>query len=213
MQEPKEAYTITLDDDPVMARIIEQATGLESISFMSTSKLLAKASSLEPQAVFVDVHLGVDDSGLDVLPKLREFWPNVVLLVITGDPNDALVGESLAAGANDFVRKPINAEEVRGRLRARIAEMAARRRIDELRFGTLVYSRSKGSIENAGMREYLPRLQAKLFEILWENRGAVVARSEIKVRMWGRVKVADNTLDKKVSNLRHLLGRINSGVT
>ena len=209
MENPKR-YSITLDDDPTVAKIIGQATGISSLPFTSSAALIGRASSYEPVAVFIDVHLDVDDCGLDAIPTLRCIWPSTPIIVVTSDPLDTLVGSALARGANDFIRKPINIPELQGRLHARIAEMVARRESDEIVIGSFRLSKSRATADYRGKTANLTRFEAQLLMLLLENRNMTVERPEIKSRLWGKIKVSENTLDKKLSQLRKSLADVNA---
>jgi ActR/RegA family two-component response regulator len=66
---------VTLDDDPMVSRILEKATGIKSLSFSSLQELVQVAGQYEPLAAFIDIHLGIDECGLDIIPTLRAKWP------------------------------------------------------------------------------------------------------------------------------------------
>lgn len=139
IQNPKR-YTITLDDDPVFYRIIAQITGIPSLPFKIGEKLVEKAKSYDPVCVFVDVHLESKKSGLDILPALRNSWPFIPIFVVTSYQNDDHLGAALALGANDFLKKPINPNELTARMRVRLSEMDDRRALDTLTVGDVSFT-------------------------------------------------------------------------
>lgn len=205
-------YTITLDDDPMIAPIIARTTGIPSLAYTASDALLRRASSYEPIAVFIDVHLGLNDSGIDIIPHLREIWKYTAIIIITSDESADIVGDALAAGANDFIRKPIQGPELVGRLQARIAEMNNVRYRDEIVIGDFVFSRSDGVVRVGEKTVYLPKLESKLLTILLENREMRVTKENLKRRLWGELNIASNTLDKRISKLRGFLVEIDAAV-
>ncbi|RZA13720.1 MAG: response regulator transcription factor [Proteobacteria bacterium] len=209
METPKR-YTVTLDDDPMMSPIIARTTGIPSLPFATGDALLKRAASLDPVAAFIDVHLGVNLSGLDVIPHLRSIWKYTPIIIITGDDDPMVVGDALAAGANDFIRKPIQAPELSGRLQARLAELNQLRFQTEIVVGDLIFSKADGVVQWHDKRVYLPKLEAKLFLILLENREMIVSKESIKRRVWGELTIASNTLDKRISKLRSFLHELDS---
>jgi DNA-binding response OmpR family regulator len=202
-------YTITLDDDPLIAKLISRITGINSLPFTSGSLLLKRAKSYFPVAAFIDVHVGVEESGLDVIPNLRSLWPYTPLLVVTSDP-DNLVGDALALGANDFVRKPINNDELLGRMHARIREMNHKMNEDQITIGDVVFSKNHLTISSKNRVIHIPKLESLILLILSENQEMIVSREEILQRVWGNVKISQNTLDKKISKLRKELHDLGS---
>ncbi|MBC7531215.1 MAG: response regulator transcription factor [Oligoflexus sp.] len=205
-------YTITLDDDPMMAPIIARTTGIPSLAYTSSEALLRRASSYEPIAVFIDVHLGLNDSGIDIIPHLREIWKYSAFIIITSDDNADIVGDALAAGANDFIRKPIQGPELVGRLQARLAEMNNLRYRDEVVIGDLVFFKNDGVVRVGEKTVYLPKLEAKLFTVLLENREMMVTKENLKRRLWGELNIAGNTLDKRISKLRGFLAELQASL-
>ncbi len=209
MEIPKR-YTITLDDDASISKIIAQVTGIPSLPFATAEALLNKANSFDPVAAFIDVHLDTEESGLKHIPELRKIWPFSPVIVVTSDLKDNLIGEALALGANDFIRKPINPVELTGRLHARILEMGARRKHDVIEIGDISFSPGQALISKGNQLSYLPKLETQLLALLIEQRDLVVSRDELKQRLWGRIAVAENTLDRKISDIRKAFADIGS---
>ncbi len=198
----RKRYTITLDDDPIVHKIIAKITGMNSLPFSNPEKLVERAKSYDPVAIFIDIHLGVETLGLDIIPRLREAWSQIPLLVVTADPAAKWVGQALAVGANDFVRKPLIPEEFRGRLQARISEMNILAGKDEIQIFDVVYDRRFRTLHRDDRMTHLPNLEAKLFETLAENNGMAIPKEVLKGNLWGKVSISENALDKKVSSLR-----------
>jgi DNA-binding response OmpR family regulator len=205
-------YTITLDDDPTVATIIAQATGLPSLPFKSSKALLSRASLYKPIAAYVDVHLDIDDVGLHLIPSLRSVWPDAALFVITADPDPELIATALALGANDFIRKPMIPTEIRARLQTRVQELDSSKRWTKLTLGPLSFVKEERSLQCGEKMLQLPRLESKLLLLLLSHREMTIGKDELKLRMWGKVNVADNTLDKKISKLREALTLIGAPV-
>jgi DNA-binding response OmpR family regulator len=203
MTQDLSGIAITLDDDVLVSKIIEKITGMESLQFKSAKTLLQKAPSLRtPSAVFVDIHLDDNESGLDIIPELREIWPFTPIIVITGDMKDDMIGHALAAGADDFIRKPINSIELRSRLKARIAQMNERASRDQIRVADMIYDRNFRTMTGQNKVRHLSQTESRLWECLTEARGMIVPRAEVKRKVWGSIKVSDNALDKKLFDLR-----------
>ncbi len=205
-------YTITLDDDPIIHKIIGRMTGINSLPFVCPDKLLSRARSYEPAAVFIDVHIDVNVCGLDYVPALRKIWPFIPILVVTDDPTGELVGRALASGANDFVRKPLDGVELVGRLRARINEMRSRQAANVVELSDVSFSRTSQELECRGKREPLPILESRLFLALAESPGMPIPKDILKTELWGNTHVSANALDKKVSTLRGVLKRIGASL-
>jgi DNA-binding response OmpR family regulator len=207
--EPK-TYLITLDDDPMISKLVEKYTGITSLPFTSGEKLLTRAASLNPVAAIIDVHLNVHERGIDVLPQLREIWPFTPMIVATTDTNSKLVGEVLAAGANDFIRKPLDKEELTGRLQARMSEMRQRVEQNLLTIGNVMFNHKMRYLESEGQKIYVSPMESELLYSLIEAKGMVVSRDVLKRKLWGDLSISDNALDRRISELRKSMKGINS---
>ena len=203
-------YTVTLDDDPSVSKLIAAFTQLESHPFSSGEELVAKALHMQPLALFVDVHLAGSGLGLEFLPKLRAQWPSAAIIVVTADHGPELVGKALAAGANDFLRKPIVKEELLARLKARLFEMNLRIASDFVEVGLGRFNLRKRYLEGPAGLIYLSPLQSELLRVLLERQGILVEKPSLKKAIWGKIAVTDNALDRRLSELRRILG--DSGV-
>ncbi len=205
-----ETYTITLDDDSMVHKIIAQVTGFPSLHFSCPEKLLKKAPSLNPIAVFLDINLKENVSGLDFIPELREAWPLVPILVITGDKDINLIGRSLASGANDFLRKPIHPTEIMARMQIRISEMREKRGFEELELADTLFNPRLGTLRKGDRVVYLPRLEAEILLYLANGQGLSFTKDNLRLKLWGKTKVCDNAIDKKLTTLRKAFRELDS---
>jgi DNA-binding response OmpR family regulator len=208
-QNERRRYTVTLDDDPMVRRIIEHVTNIPSLPFSSIQALLARADRYEPVALFVDVHLGIDRLGLEVIPILREKW-SCPIVVITGDDDRQLIGQALSLGAHDFIRKPIQETELLARLLARIAEHSERNKQDTTQIGDVQYCSRRRVLALNDKKEFLAPYEAQIFEALVEAKGLLVSKDQLRCRIWGDIKVTDSALDKKIFTLRRALRELGS---
>ncbi len=212
-----DSYTVTLDDDPIVSAIVERFVGLPTLAFSSGQALLKRAPSLaHPFGIFVDIHLGISESGLDLVPALRELWPQSPVIVVTASRVEETIAKALAAGAHDFVRKPLSRAEVNARLRVRRAELLARAARDELIVGDLRFDRVKRQIERVGQQcgvvRYLSTTAASLLLCLASAPGSVVSKDELRAKIWGRISVSENAVRKKIFEVRVALRDVSEAV-
>ncbi|WP_141735093.1 response regulator transcription factor [Oligoflexus tunisiensis] len=210
-QHDRQRYTITLDDDPTIRLIIEHATGMTSLPFVSVETLLARADHYAPVALFVDIHLGVKGWGLDAIPILRTKW-SCPIIVITADAASQLIAQALALGAHDFIRKPIQEPELQARLRARIAEMTERVQESVRPIGDVVYTSKRRLLERGDRKQFLPPYEAQIFEALVAAQGIIMTKDELRCKVWGDIKVSDSALDKKIFTIRKVLRDLGSQI-
>lgn len=206
----RKKYTICLDDDPVIHKIITQITGHPSLPFSCPDKMMSRADSYVPLSVFCDIHLGENISGLDYISRIRQTWQYTPIIVLTDNQSGSLVGKALALGANDFIRKPIVSEELIGRMQSRIGEMQAIRGSDLISHGDIDYNTTFKSVHCGEKTEHLGNLEARLLQTLISNKGLVIPKEVLRGKLWGDLRVSANSLDKKISTLRSALKEIGS---
>ena len=197
----------------MIPRIIEKITGLPTLSCKDDKELFCCQLNGEPVAIFIDVMLSIHLSGLDLIPGIRQKWPYAPIIVITALDDEAYIGKALAAGANDFVRKPLQPTEVSARLRARVAEMRHRSRDQVVTFGDLEFDRGSFGLKVGDHKVYLSPYCGRIMGSLLDGVGMVVPRDEIKLKVWGDIRVAQNTVDRRISELRSIFKKLRSRIT
>lgn len=207
-----EKYTITLDDDTLVARIIEKATGIKSIAFSSAQKLVNEAQRYHPLAAFIDIHLDGGESGLQILPNLRTFWPYTPLLVITKDPTDEAVEKALDSGADDFIQKPLRPKELIARLRTRMDDLEKRQAKTTFHFGDIAIDTANRLLRGPKGKAYLSPTEAHLLVCLIQSKGTVVPKEKLKRVGWKKLAVGANALDRKLFELRRALADVSATV-
>lgn len=127
-----------IDDDDVMllsCRRILEKEGYEVETFESGAKGLGRIAEVRPQLILVDLKMPELD-GLQVIARLRQLDPDLVIAVITGYATIATAVDAMKAGAYDFLPKPFTPDELRlvarrGCERWQLAEDARRARLDK----------------------------------------------------------------------------------
>lgn len=207
-----EPYAIVLDDDATMGRLIEGILGVKVLLFAGINELKQQAEQLSPMGVFVDIHLTDGESGLEVVPLIKAKWPSCPIIVITGDQAEAMVGEALAMGADDFIRKPVRPAELRARYLARKSEIDLRNKQTILRFGDVTLNLLfKSLIGPKGEYFQSPR-EVEILAYLIRANGMVIDKSSLKRRIWGNISVSDNALDRKLFEVRKAIKNVSDTV-
>lgn len=165
---------------------------------------LYKARSWEYDALVLDVMLPRLD-GWGVLQRLRETRKTPVLMLTARDAaRDRVRG--LDTGADDYVVKPFDLDELFARLRALIRRAAGQPH-NRIEIGDLVIDTAARRVTSAGQAVALTAREYALLEFLALHHGEVVTRTTLYEHLFDENDdTLSNLLDVHVSNLRKKLG-------
>lgn len=117
----KLARVMVVDDDTLMREVLKALLRDEGFQVAGEARDGPSALSLvertRPDIVCLDVNMpGM--SGLDVLKSIRNKYPDIRVVMITGDSSMGTVREAVGFGAMGYIIKPFNAGRVSASLRA-----------------------------------------------------------------------------------------------
>lgn len=208
----RETYTVTLDEDPAIHSLIEQATGMRSKWFSSGESLTSDAS-LNPVAVFADARMSLGGTlNGQLISKLKDTWPLSPVIMTSKDEEQDILTEAMALGADDFIGKPIRTGEIMARLAVRMNALKRRAARETIMIGDLTIDTLQRSVSSGKGQKFLSPTEIKLVFELAKSNGAVVPRELLKKRCWPGLTVSDNALNRKLYEVRKrispLSGRI-----
>jgi two-component system response regulator TctD len=203
-----------IEDDAALARSISALlkAGGHAVDHVASGEDALAVVGSEPYAlVILDVGLP-DIDGFAVLAELRRRGDKVAVLMLTA--RDALDDRvrGLDLGADDYLRKPFDPEELEARVRA----LGRRRGGDptpELSVGTLTIHRSSGAAGVAGRPLDLRRRELAVLEALATRAGQVVPRELLIGEVFGFDEpVGGNAIEVHVTRLRGKLAPDGPGI-
>jgi len=156
-------------------------------------------------AVVLDLGLPEID-GLTVLRRWRAAGRKMPVLVLTARDSWSDKVTGLDAGADDYLTKPFQAEELVARLRALIRR-AAGNASAELAAGDIVLDTRSGRVTRGGEPVKLTAQEYKLLSYLMHHKGKVVSRTELIEHIYDQDFDRDsNTIEVFVTRIRKKLG-------
>lgn len=144
VQEP-EGLILVVDDEPdyvrpLQVRLQRLGKNYEFATVKDPETCLEFLQERLPNVIFLDYKLP-QTTGIELLKILRERYPYVSIVILTGYSSEEVVIEALRAGANDYLTKPLKFDEVElvlrmnlERNRYRTAEAMLRRQLEESSF-------------------------------------------------------------------------------
>jgi two-component system, OmpR family, response regulator MprA len=200
---------LVVDDDRSVREALRRALtlgGYEVEAVEDGRQALARLATSTPDAVVLDIGLPEID-GLEVARRLRGAGDRTPILMLTARDAVADRIDGLDAGADDYLVKPFDLDELIARLRALLRRsLMADDGHGVLRFADLVLDVSAHEARRGERRIDLTRTEFLLLELLMLNPRIVLSRSTIHERVWGYdFGPASNSLGVYIGYLRKKL--------
>ncbi|HVB10042.1 MAG TPA: response regulator transcription factor [Bacillota bacterium] len=195
-----------IEDDPAIAEVLSlhlRRAGCDIRQYGDGRSALRDTDSFWPDLVILDLRLpGMD--GFEVLQRLRaERDVPVLVLTARGETRDKLQGFRL--GADDYVVKPFDPEELLARVRA-LLRRAGHLVDDVLTLGELRVDRGAYTVQVRGRSVPLSRREVDLLFVLAGSPGRAFTRGQLLDQVWGlEADVDERTVDAFVTRLRRKL--------
>ncbi len=202
-------HVLLVEDDDLVASGLEAGLELHHcvVDRVRTGREARVAlQNFASDVVILDLGLP-DGDGLKVLSDWRQQGTDVPVLILTA--RDAVQSRvaGLEAGADDYVLKPFELDELLARLHA-LVRRAAGRAAPEICHGDVRMRPSTGEVFRAGAPVSLSRRELALLEKLLNARGAVLSEEQLKDSLYGmEAGVESNALNVHIYHLRRKLGK------
>lgn len=170
------------------------------------------ASAGAYDAIILDIMMPKKD-GIRVLKELRAEGNTTPVMMLTakGETSDRIVG--FDTGADDYLPKPFDTDELLARLRA-ILRRKGEIKSNTLTFGDLTLDCDAGTVSCGEKSERLRGKEYQLMELFMHNPRMLFSADRIMERVWSWESDAEiNVVWVHISNLRKKLKAIGSGVT
>lgn len=161
--------------------VIQTISGLEAIKIIRQQR---------PDLVILDIMLP-DLDGLTVCQKVREFASLPILMLTARTmPEDIITG--LNQGADDYVTKPFNYDELLARIRALLRRVPATNRPFMVGNNLISIDQRKREVRVRGELVDLTPTEYQLLLVLAEHAGEVVTHEQLLRAVWGSEPMRDN---------------------
>lgn len=213
MSHDKYHKVLVVDDDPQLVITLQyqlEAMGFEVVSTGRGEQALTLYHNHGPFAVIVlDINLQEKD-GFRILQDIREVDHRTGILMLTARHSDKDKIRGLKLGADDYLCKPFNNEE----LMVRILRMASRSELmgeaypvaEDLVFGPFRLNRAELKLYAGLDVKELTVLEVDLLSCLVQHQGKVLSREYLLRNVWGlKGRVETRTVDNHIVKLRRYL--------
>jgi DNA-binding response OmpR family regulator len=206
MSTDRAARVLVVEDDDEIAQVLQRSLRLEGYEVRIASdgeQALAMHAEYVPDVLVLDLGLPKVD-GIDVARQVRAADDVPILMLTARDAVEARV-EGLDSGADDYLVKPFERQELLARLRALLRRRPPRGSAS-LVVGDLSLNPDTHEVARSDRVVELTQREFELLEYLMRNERIVVPRQRLLEEVWGYDPFATtNTIEVFVSNLRRKL--------
>lgn len=199
---------LLVEDDPMLGQALTAALGQEGLRVVHCQDVGSARTALVDHAfVAVLLDLGLPrGSGLEVLASMRSRYDPTPVLIITARDQLSDRVRGLDAGADDYIVKPFQRDEMMARLRA-VLRRSRGAVTPVLRWRDVEIDPAAQLVTRGGKRVSLSANEFRILLTLFESSGRVLSRDQLQDRLYGSDSdIGSNTVAVYVHQLRRKLG-------
>jgi two-component system, OmpR family, response regulator len=199
---------LLVEDDRMIAQGLQTALRQDGYTVDSMSDGRSAAEALRTvrfDLVLLDLGLPERD-GIDVLRELRRRGDSTPVIIVTARDDVQNRVEGLDAGADDYIIKPFDLDEVGARMRS-VLRRAAGRGDPCIRHRGISLNPQTHEVERDGVAVLLSAHEFSVLEALLQRPGAVLSRAQLEDRLYGwSEQIESNAVEVYIHGLRRKLG-------
>ncbi|MBX5166846.1 MULTISPECIES: response regulator transcription factor [unclassified Rhizobium] len=198
---------LLVEDDPEMAEALRTALSRHDFVLAAVADLAMAREAIAVErydVVLIDRQLP-DGDGSALLAEIRrtDNPPRSIIISAMGSTKDRIAG--LNGGADDYLPKPFEVDELIARLNA-VARRTPEAKADIITIGNIRYDRVTRDLYVNGIRQELARRELLIIESLLKNLGRTVLRSSLEESVYSfDDEIQSNSLEANMSRLRRKL--------
>ncbi len=195
---------LVVEDDPPARDLLEAILaddGYDVCAVADGPDALTAALTFQPDLALIDAGLP-RLNGVEVARRLRQV-DNLGIIFVTGAGSAEDIHGGFKIGADDYIVKPFDAEELSWRVRA-VLRRSGHAVSQTWQCGDLVVDEGARSVTRAGSPVSLTTTEFKMLGVLVRNRTRVVPKGQLLGQVWG-YDADDHLVEVHMSSLRHKL--------
>ncbi|AAZ98744.1 Two component Transcriptional regulator, Winged helix family [Thiobacillus denitrificans ATCC 25259] len=199
---------LLIEDDDLIAHGVQAGLGARGLTVdrvETAAQARTMLATVHYQLAILDLGLP-DEDGMSLLQRWRAAGVDLPVLVLTARDavEDRVAG--LRAGADDYLLKPFDLDELLARLQA-LLRRAAGRSADVVEHGALRLDLERGDVSLNGRPVVLTRRELALLAALLHARGRILSADQLKDSLYGfSEEIESNALSVHIHHLRRKLG-------
>lgn len=200
---------LVVEDEHDLGAAVQERVSLEGHAvdwFMTMEDARAALATVDYDFLLLDMGLP-DGHGRDLLREVRQASGHLAVLITTAEDqiSDRIAG--LSEGADDYIVKPYDLDELVARIAAVARRYITPRKQSVHQLGELTIDRANQCVSRNGQRLELTAREWTIMELLSRNPGRIYSRQQIDTVLYALDHEVDsNTVEVFISRLRRKLG-------
>lgn len=145
-----------------------------------------------------------DMNGFDLLKQLRESGDETAAIYITSARDKEALAEGFGSGADDYMKKPIDLDELLLRMEAQLRRLQNPKKVE---VGGYLFDMERLVLYRGDEPVQLPKKLAELLALFLRNRGEVIGTEEILRELYGDDSPGTGPLRVYINKLKQLFGK------
>ncbi|HLG25782.1 MAG TPA: response regulator transcription factor [Candidatus Gracilibacteria bacterium] len=204
---------LLVEDEEKIAAFIKQILEGENFHVTvceSVEDVLEKGHEDQHDLVILDLMFG-GKPGEYLLQQMRKARSNIPVLVLSALGQISKKIEMLNLGADDYLTKPFDAQELIARINALYRRYLESEPADQKKYGDLIFARKQNKIMRGKKEEFLTKKEGDVLDMLIQHRGHAVRTEDILLKVWQAKRGYHSNIVQ--ATIRRLRKKIDSGFT
>ena len=201
-----QAKILLLEDDSLFGETLVdflEEEGYEVVHCLEAKSAIEVTFKQEFDIYLLDVNVP-DMNGFDLLCQLRESGDKTPAIYITSARDKEALSKGFHCGADDYMKKPIDLDELALRIGAQLRRMT---NLQKIAVGKYHFDKERLVLYDGDNLVTMPKKQAELLALLLDNRGEVVTTEEILEELYGEDNPGTGALRVYINKLKQIFGK------
>ena len=172
-------------------------------------EVLQKTDEENFNCIILDIMMPVMN-GIDSLKEMRANGINTPIILLTAKAQIDDKVEGLDAGANDYLTKPFNKDELLARIRAQTRVIEEKK--EKYKIGNILFNKEIPEISNNNISFKLTNKECEIMEMLAKNQDRRISVRELNKKIWQNEKYKTNAVSMYISYLQEKFVALDANV-
>ena len=208
----QQATTIVVVDSNDQLRHQIGKESSEISQFSDSDFLLDAGANINPEAIYINFDGSYKKPLFEAVANIKDKWPFCPLILVTNNVSESQLPLTLASGADDFIKLPLDVAEIQVRQTVISERLTQKAAVQIVEFGDIVIDARQRTITGPKGKAIASPIEINLLNHLANSGGNFVKKEALKIHCWGQIKVTDNALHRKLHAVRQLLKEVSEDV-